>query len=207
MVIDKFGAWIKGGSSKQNTRRWITRLRLMERRLERQRKKLMREEEKMTKAIQDAVDRGDIALAKQMARDVARNRKMANGLQRMIGHLRGIKFKLEQAQTMQDLSADLKGVVKTLHDVNRNMNMPRLEKILAGIEEGTAQLDEVMGVVEESFDSVSYTEADDAEAEKVLDEILAGKAAESTSALPEVPVESEQLAEEIAKLKQKMKSD
>lgn len=204
MVIDKFGSWLKGGSSKQNTRRWITRLRMMERRLERQRKKLLREEEKMTKAIQDAVDRGDISLAKQMARDVARNRKMAHGLQRMIGHMRGIKFKLEQAQTMQDLSTDLKGVVKTLHDINRNMNIPQLEKVLAGIENGSVQLDEVMGVVEESFDSVSYTEADDAEAEKVLDEILAGKAAQTTAALPQVPVESEQLAEEIAKLKQKM---
>ncbi len=207
MVIDKFGSWLKGGSSKHDTRRWITRLRMMERRLERQRKKLLREEEKMTKAIKTAVDRGDISLAKQMARDVARNRKMATGLQRMIGQLRGIKFKLEQAQTMQDLSSDLKGVVRTLHDINRNMNMPQLERILAGIEEGSAQLDDVMGVVEESFESVSYTEADDVEADKVIDEILAGKAAETTAALPEVPVESEQLAEEIAKLKQKMKSE
>ncbi len=207
MVIDKFGAWIKGGSSKQSTRRWITRIRMMERRLERQRKKMIREEEKMTRAIRDAVERGDIALAKQMARDVARNRKMATGLQRMIGHLRGIKFKLEQAQTMQDLSTDLRGVVKTLHDINRNMSMPRLEKILAGVEEGTAQLDDVMAVVEESFDSVSYSEADDVEANKVLDEILAGKAAQTSAALPEVPVESKQLEEEIAKLKQRMKSE
>lgn len=162
-------------------------MRSIERRIDRQQRQLQREEQKMLKSIEDAMNKNDIAMARQLARDVARNRRMVLMLQKLSSQVRGIKFKLEQAHTMQALSGDLKNLVRTLYQINTSMKIPMLQHLLEGLGMEMEQLDMTMESMDDSFDLVAFDEVDDEAADQILEEILANKAAKSTKLLPSIP--------------------
>ncbi len=162
-------------------------MRSIERRINRQQRQLQREEQKMMKSIEDAMNKNDIAMARQLARDVARNRRMVLMLQKLSGQVRGIKFKLEQAHTMQSLSGDLKNLVKTLYQVNTSMKIPMLQGLLDGLGIEMEQLDISMESIDDSFDLATFDEEDDEAANQIIEEILANKAAKTTRLFPTVP--------------------
>ncbi|MHA2112966.1 MAG: Snf7 family protein [Candidatus Hodarchaeales archaeon] len=143
MVFDRFGQWLKGGGSgSQTTRKWIVRLRMVEKRMLRQRKKLQKEEKQMLKEVERAIEDGDMSTARLLAKDVAKNRHMAQACQQMASRVKGIKFKLEQAAATQAIGKDLKGLVKTLHTMNAQLKIPQLEGVLQQMEVETERIDE-----------------------------------------------------------------
>ncbi|MFX0172361.1 MAG: Snf7 family protein, partial [Candidatus Hodarchaeota archaeon] len=131
MVFDKFGNWLKGGGNgAQSTRKWIVRLRMVEKRMNRQRNKLLKEEKSMLKEVEKSIEQGDMATARLLAKDVAKNRSMSRGCQQMASRVKAIKFKLEQAAATQAIGKDLKGLVRTLHTMNAQLKIPQLEGVL-----------------------------------------------------------------------------
>ncbi len=65
MVFDKFGNWLKGGGSgTRSTRKWIVRLRMVEKRMTRQRNKLIKEEKRMLKEVERSIEDGDMTTAR-----------------------------------------------------------------------------------------------------------------------------------------------
>ncbi|MHA2175463.1 MAG: Snf7 family protein, partial [Candidatus Hodarchaeales archaeon] len=111
----------------RSTRKWIVRLRMVEKRMMRQRKKLLKEEKKMLKEVEKSIEDGDMSTARLLAKDVAKNRNMARACQQMASRVKGIKFKLEQAAATQAIGKDLKGLVRTLHTMNTQLKIPQLE--------------------------------------------------------------------------------
>ncbi len=179
--------WFSGKRPERETRKWITRMRSIERRIVRQQRQLQREEQKMLKSIGDAMDKNDIAMARQLAKDVARNRRMVLMLQKLSGQVRGIKFKLEQAQTLQSLSGDLRDLVRTMYQINKSLKIPMLQGLLDGLGIEMEQFDVAMESIDDAFDIATFDEIDDEAADQILDEILATKAAKTTKSLPSIP--------------------
>ncbi len=183
--------WFPEKKPERETRRWITKLRGIERRLERQQRQLKRDEQKVMKSIEEAINKNDVSMARQLARDVARNRRMILMLQKLLGQIRGIKFKLEQAQTMQVLSGDLKSLVRTLYQVNRSLRVPMIEVLLDGLGIEMERLDVSMETMGDAFDLTTFEEADDEVADQILEEILANKTAKVAKLLPPIPTDSQ----------------
>jgi charged multivesicular body protein 3 len=201
MVFDKFGNWLKGGSSTQSTRKWIVRLRMVEKRMNRQRNKLIKEEKQMLKEVEKAIEEGDMTTARLMAKDVAKNRNMARGCQQMASRVKAIKFKLEQAAATQAIGKDLKGLVRTLHQMNTQLKIPQLEGVLQQMEVETERIDIATEALDEGFDMMTSDVEEDAVVEKIIGEISAAKAASVDMGLPTPDIRSQELQKELEKLK------
>jgi uncharacterized protein YigA (DUF484 family) len=91
--------------------KWIINMRMVEKRLERQRRKMKKDEQKMMKEVKQAIENDDMQSAKLFAKDIARNRKMAHNLQRLRSQVKGIGYKLEQASAVKAIGGDLRGLV------------------------------------------------------------------------------------------------
>lgn len=202
MVFDRFGQWIKGGGSgSQTTRKWIVRLRMVEKRMLRQRKKLQKEEKHMLKEVERAIEDGDMASARLLAKDVAKNRHMAQACQQMASRVKGIKFKLEQAAATQAIGKDLKGLVKTLHTMNSQLKIPQLEGVLHQMEIETERIDIATEAMDEGFEMMTSDGEEDEVVEKILGEISASKAAKLDFGLPSPDIRSQELQKELEKIK------
>jgi len=202
MVFDRFGQWIKGGGSgSQTTRKWIVRLRMVEKRMLRQRKKLQKEEKHMLKEVEKSIEDGDMSTARLLAKDVAKNRHMAQACQQMASRVKGIKFKLEQAAATQAIGKDLKGLVKTLHTMNSQLKIPQLEGVLQQMELETERIDIATEAMDEGFEMMTSDVEEDEVVEKILGEISASKAAKVDFGLPSPDIRSQELQKELEKIK------
>lgn len=202
MVFDKFGNWLKGGGrGDQSTRKWIVRLRMVEKRMNRQRNKLIKEEKSMLKEVEKAIEQGDMATARLMAKDVAKNRSMARGCQQMASRVKAIKFKLEQAAATQAIGKDLKGLVKTLHTMNTQLKIPQLEGVLQQMEIETERIDIATEALDEGFDMMTAGVEEDEMVDKIIGELSASKAAAADFGLPSPDIRSQELQKELEKIK------
>ena len=202
MVFDRFGQWIKGGGSgSQTTRKWIVRLRMVEKRMLRQRKKLQKEEKHMLKEVERAIEDGDMSTARLLAKDVAKNRHMAQACQQMASRVKGIKFKLEQAAATQAIGKDLKGLVRTLHTMNAQLKIPQLEGVLNQMEIETERIDLATEAMDEGFEMMTSDVEEDEVVDKILGEISASKAAKVDFGLPSPDIRSQELQKELEKIK------
>ncbi|MHA1236405.1 MAG: Snf7 family protein, partial [Candidatus Hodarchaeales archaeon] len=190
-----------GGSGSQTTRKWIVRLRMVEKRMLRQRKKLQKEEKHMLKEVERAIEDGDMASARLLAKDVAKNRHMAQACQQMASRVKGIKFKLEQAAATQAIGKDLKGLVKTLHTMNSQLKIPQLEGVLHQMEIETERIDIATEAMDEGFEMMTSDGEEDEVVEKILGEISASKAAKLDFGLPSPDIRSQELQKELEKIK------
>ena len=202
MVFDRFGQWLKGGGSgSQTTRKWIVRLRMVEKRMLRQRKKLQKEEKQMLKEVERAIEDGDMSTARLLAKDVAKNRHMAQACQQMASRVKGIKFKLEQAAATQAIGKDLKGLVRTLHTMNAQLKIPQLEGVLQQMEVETERIDIATDAMDEGFEMMTSDVEEDEVVEKILGEISASKAAKVDFGRPSPDIRSQELQKELEKIK------
>jgi charged multivesicular body protein 3 len=202
MVFDRFGNWLKGGGNQaQTTRKWIVRLRMVEKRMLRQRNKLIKEEKRMMKEVERAIEDGDVSTARLLAKDVAKNRSMARGCQQMASRVKGIKFKLEQAAATQAIGQDLKGLVRTLHSMNAQLRIPQLEGTLLAMERETERIDLATEAMDEGFDMMTSDVEEDEMVDKIIGEISASKAAAADFGLPSPDIRSQELQKELEKIK------
>ena len=168
---------------KQNLNKWIVNMRMVDKRLEHQRKKIQRDEKKMMKEVKDALDKDDLETARLFAKDIARSRKMAYNLQKLRSKVKTMVFKLEQANAIQQIGQDLRGLVKSLYMVNRSLAIPQMENILFAMENEMENLNLTTETLDEGLDTAFEEETDDEEANKILEEMKASRVATTESSL------------------------
>ena len=179
---------------------------MIERRMERQQRKLEKEEAKLRKEIERAVEKGDMQTARLYARDIVRNRRMVHGLHQMKSRIHTVVFKLEQAHTTQTIGRDLKGLVKALHQMNKQLKLPQVEGLLNQMEYETEKLDMTTESIDESFEMMSFGgEVEEEEVDKIIGELATAKAVEADMGLPTPDIRSEEIKKELERLKGKSK--
>jgi hypothetical protein len=203
LAFKKFGKWVRGGSGTRGspTRRWIVRLRMIERRMGRQRQKLKSEEKKMMKEVESAVNRGDMDEARLYAKDVAKTRRMALTTQKIQSRVKAMTFKLEQAHAMESMSKDMVGLVRALKSVNASLRIPQLENVIVDMEQEMTQLDMATEAIDEGLELTDMTEEIDEDVDKIIGELAAGKAAAAATSLPAADIKSQEIQKELEKIK------
>jgi hypothetical protein len=191
---------------KQNLNKWIINMRMVDKRLERQRKKIQRDEMKMMKEVKDALAKDDIDTARLFAKDIARSRKMAFNLQKLRSKVKTMVFKLEQASAVQAIGADLRGLVKSLYMVNRTLAIPQMEQILFAMENEMENLSLTTDTLEEGLDTAFESdETEDGDADKILEEMKASRVATTESSL--ASANSDSLSEDLEARLQRLKGE
>lgn len=180
-------------------------MRMLDKRLDRQRRKIQKEELKMKKEVKQALKNDDLDTARLFAKDMARSRKMAYNLQKLRSQVKTMTFKLEQASAIQQVGMDLRGLVKTLYQVNRRLQVPQMDQLLFAMENEMENLNLASETIEEGLDAVSFeSDEEDSEANEILEEMQASRVAETASSLASG---SDTLSDDIEERLKKLKGE
>lgn len=186
--------------------------------LDRERNKLSTQERKIMVEMKKMAKQDQVDAVRIMARDLVRTRKYSQKMYRMRTQIQGVALRIQTMQSSAQMADAMKGVTKAMKSMNKQMNIPEMQKIMREFE----KQNEMMGMKEDMMnDAVDDVMDDDGmeeeeteqEIQKVMDEAgleFRTKVGVSDAALPQKNAEDqgetdEQLDARLAALKASMK--
>lgn len=108
--------------------------------LERERVGLERQEKQLTADIRKHANAGQMDVAQIMAKDLVRTRRHIQKFHKLKGHLQAVSLRLQTLQSNAAMAQAMRGVTKAMMSMNRQMNIPQMQKIMMEFEKQTDQV-------------------------------------------------------------------
>ncbi|MHA1821577.1 MAG: Snf7 family protein [Promethearchaeota archaeon] len=184
--LKKFANWLSGEStSKNNTTRMITKLKIFIKRLQRQAAKLNAQAKIERRKAIEFRKKGDMNASKLHMRASLQNQKWANGIDNFILQIQTLEFKLEQAKAVNDIAGILQGVAKAVTNLQNTINAPQISEIVEQIDMGIQDFDVTQEITQNGLEAMSVdTEVSDEDVNNALAEIDSEISIETGQALP-----------------------
>ncbi|KAI8982005.1 caspase domain-containing protein [Mycotypha africana] len=146
-----------------------------QRELDREREKLERQEKKLILDIKKAAKANQMGACKVMAKDLVRTRRNVQKFYQMKTQLQAIGLRIQTLRSSQQMAEAMRGATKAMGSMNRQMNLPQIQKIMMDFERESELMDmkdEMMGdAIDDAFEEDEDEEESDEIVNKVLDEI------------------------------------
>jgi hypothetical protein len=198
--------WLSGGRKTDSVRTASVKLKVFNKRLMRQTKKL----EMSAKIARDkAVNlrkQGDMDGSKFHARNYLQVKKQARAVEFFRTNLEGLQFKLDQANAVKDVSQIMTGIAQSLALLKNQLSVPQMQEIMSQIDIDMEEFAVTADIATEGMDSISIdTAVTDSDVNEVLGEIDAEIQVEMGAALPSAA--SDEKIAELEKELNRLKSD
>ncbi|CEM21942.1 unnamed protein product [Vitrella brassicaformis CCMP3155] len=142
------------------------------RELDRERMQLENGEKKLIGDIKTMANKGQMSSVKIMARDLVRTRKYKAKFYEMRSQLQAVNLRLQTVKSTQAMTESMKGVTKVMVRMNKQMNLPSLNKIMQEF----MKENEKMGLTEEmmsdAVDDAMADTTDEEEEERIVAQVL-----------------------------------
>jgi len=210
--IKRFAGWLSGDRRKGSddpVRSTITSLKIFNRRLARQIRKMEQQGKLAKKKAIERRKAGDIPGSKLHMKSSLQFIKWSHSTENFRVRLDGVQFKLQQAKAMNDFSGVAQEIVGVLGDLQNTVKAPELGKMLSQLDLGFGNMEAMFGETSEQLeisDDASASGVSDEEVDMALAEVDAELSLDTRQALPSVPGlvdtgEISDLEKEIARLK------
>ena len=205
------GLFGKSPDPKEQVNDWCKKLRKESNQVERQINGIRREEAKVTKSLKDAAKKGDKDVCKILAKEVVHSRKTVNKLYAAKANINSVQMQMKgQLATIKVAGAMSKSaeVMKTMQQL---VKLPEIQKTMMEMSREMMKAGVIEEMMEDTMESI--TEADDmeeeadAEIDKVLFELTAGKLGEAPAALKDTLPAPKPTAAEVAAEKEEGSED
>jgi hypothetical protein len=198
--------WVSGGRKTDSVRSASIKLKVFNKRLMRQTKKL----EISAKIARDkAVNlrrQGDMDGSKFHARNYLQVKKQARAVEMFRTNLEGLQFKLDQANAVKDVSQIMTGIAQSLSILKSQFSIPQIQEIMSQIDIDMEDFAVTADIATEGMDSITIdTAVTDSDVGDVLGEIDAEIQVEMGAALPSAA--SDEKIAELEKELNRLKSD
>lgn len=198
--------WLSGGKSRGGSRSAAIKLKVFNKRLMRQTKRL----EISAKLARDkAVNlrkEGDLEGSKFHARNYLQTKKQARSIDGFRTNLEGLLFKLEQANAVKDVAQIMTGIAQSLSSLKSQFSIPQLTEMMQNIDIDMEDFAVTAEITSEGIDSIQLdTAITDSEVNDVLGEMDAEIQVEMGIALPSAG--SDEKIAELEKELNRLKSD
>lgn len=202
--ISKFLSGDRRG--KNNVRSAAIKLKVFNKRLMRQTKKL----EISAKLARDKVvnlrKQGDMDGSKFHARNYLQVKKQARVVEMFRTNLEGLLFKLEQANAVKDVSEIMTGIAQSLSALKSQLSVPQITELMSQIDIDMEEFAVTADIATEGMDNITIdTAVSDSDVSEVLGEIDAEIQVEMGAALPSAA--SDEKIAELEKELNRLKSD
>jgi len=198
--------WLSGGRKTDTVRSASIKLKVFNKRLMRQTKKL----EISAKIARDkAVNlrrQGDMDGSKFHARNYLQVKKQARAVEMFRTNLEGLQFKLDQANAVKDVSQIMTGIAQSLAVLKSQFSIPQIQEIMSQIDIDMEDFAVTADIATEGMDSITIdTAVTDSDVGEILGEIDAEIQVEMGAALPSAA--SDEKIAELEKELNRLKSD
>jgi hypothetical protein len=204
--LKDLSGWLSGGKKKDNVRSATVKLKVFNKRLMRQTKKM----EMSAKLARDkAVNlrkQGDMQGSEFHARNYLQVKKQARAIDLFRTNLEGMVFKLEQANAVKDVAEIMKGIAASLGALKSQLSIPQLTELMTSIGVDMEDFAVTEEITSDGIDDIMVdTAVTDNDVKDVLGEIDAEIQVEMGVALPSAG--SDEKIAELEKELNRLKSD
>ncbi|KAJ5881065.1 DOA4-independent degradation protein 4 [Penicillium subrubescens] len=158
-----------------------------QRELDRERTKLENQEKKLVQDIKKSAKNGQLGACKIQAKDLVRTRRYIQKFYQMRTQLQAISLRIQTVRSNEQMMQSMKGATMLLGSMNRQMNLPALQRITMEFERENEIMDERQEMMDDAIDEATGMEDDEAEGEDIVKEVLDEIGVDLTQLLGETP--------------------
>lgn len=141
------------------------------RELDREKQRLENEQVKITNDIRRMAKQNQMETVKIMAKDLVRTRTYITKLVKMRASIQAISLNMQTLKSTAQMSDSMKQVARTLVRMNKQMNLPALQKTLRDFEKESSKMDMKQEMISDAMDDVFDQEGDDEATEGVVQQV------------------------------------
>lgn len=140
--------------------------------LDRERAKMEQQEKKLITDIKKMAKDNQMDAVKIMAKDLVRTRRYVKKFILMRANIQAVSLKVQTLRSQNAMAGAMKGVTKALQNMNRQMNLPQIQRIMHEFEKQSDIMDMKEEMMSEAIDDVMGEEEDEDESDVVVTQIL-----------------------------------
>ncbi|KAI7628549.1 hypothetical protein KC319_g17104, partial [Hortaea werneckii] len=115
---------------------------------------------------------GQMGAVKVQAKDLVRTRRYIQKFYQMRTQLQAISLRIQTVRSNEQMMQSMKGATSLLGSMNRQMNLPALQRIAMEFEKENDIMDQRQDMMDDAIDDVTGLEDDEEEGEEVVNKVL-----------------------------------
>ncbi|GJQ87627.1 hypothetical protein Trydic_g17455 [Trypoxylus dichotomus] len=140
--------------------------------LDRERMKMEQQEKKIIADIKKMAKEGQMDAVKIMARDLVRTRRYVKKFMLMKANIQAVSLKIQTLRSQNAMAQAMKGVTKAMQSMNRQLNLPQIQRILQEFEKQSEIMDMKEEVMNDAIDDAMADDADEEESDAIVNQVL-----------------------------------
>ncbi|BAF21162.1 vacuolar protein sorting-associated protein 2 homolog 1 isoform X2 [Oryza sativa Japonica Group] len=143
------------------------------REIERERQGLQAQEKKLITEIKKTAKEGQMGAVKVMAKDLIRTRHQITKFYQLKSQLQGVSLRVQTLKSTQAMGDAMKGVTKAMGQMNRQLNLPGLQRIMMEFERQNERMEMTSEVMGDAIDDALEGDEDqEEETEELVNQVL-----------------------------------
>ncbi|OUM69054.1 hypothetical protein PIROE2DRAFT_3120 [Piromyces sp. E2] len=107
-----------------------------------------------------------------MAKDLVRTRRYIQKFYEMKTQLQAVSLRIQTLQSNQTMTEAMKGVSSAMKTMNKQINLPQINKIMMNFEKESELMDIKEEMMNDAIDNVMEEEDDEEESENIVNQIF-----------------------------------
>ncbi|TRY74522.1 hypothetical protein TCAL_09208 [Tigriopus californicus] len=142
------------------------------RELDRERAKMEQQEKKIIADIKKMAKAGQMDAVKIMAKDLVRTRRYVKKFMLMRANIQAVSLKIQTLKSQNSMAQAMKGVTKAMQNMNKQMKLPEIQKIMMEFEKQSEMMDMKEEMMSDVIDDAMGDEDDEEESDAVVNQVL-----------------------------------
>jgi charged multivesicular body protein 2A len=164
------------------------------RELDRERSKMEQQEKKIIADIKKMAKQGQMDAVKIMAKDLVRTRRYVKKFMLMRANIQAVSLKIQTLKSQNAMAQAMKGVTKAMMNMNKQMKLPEIQKIMQEFEKQSEIMDMKEEMMSDVIDDVLGDEEDEEEGDAIVSQVLDELGLQLTDQMAAVPIAGGSLA-------------
>lgn len=107
-----------------------------------------------------------------MARDLVRTRTHIKKFYQLKSHLQAISLRIQTLQSTQAMAEAMRGATRAMGVMNRQMNLPAMQRILMNFEMQSEKMDMKQEMMGDAIDDIFEDEDEEEETDEILNKVF-----------------------------------
>ncbi|KAK9870968.1 hypothetical protein WA026_009929 [Henosepilachna vigintioctopunctata] len=155
--------------------------------LDRERQKMEQQEKKIIMDIKKMAKEGQMDAVKIMAKDLVRTRRYVKKFMLMKANIQAVSLKIQTLRSQNTMAEAMKGVTRAMASMNRQLNLPQIQRILQEFEKQSEIMDMKEDVMNDAIDDAMEADGDEEESDAVVSQVLDELGLQLTDQLSNLP--------------------
>lgn len=160
------------------------------RELEREKTRMEQQEVKLKNDIRKNAKANQMDSVRIMAKDLVRTKSQIKKFEIMKANLQAISIKTATLKSQNNMSQAMRGVTQGLVRMNRQMNLPQIQRIIHEFQKQTDMVDMKEEMINDVMDDVFEEDTDEQESDQIVNQVLDELGIEMNQTLAALPSSS-----------------